>query len=82
LNKSWFWDLGDFVGSISDPQERLMFESALDKVVVAKWSTPMFIDIPITSYSGISTYIPKPENLYLDNFYKTFDWNMDSRMIE
>ncbi len=81
MNKHWYWDLGNFMSEIATPTEYSQFNIALSKVVKAKWSTPSFLDIPITNYSGLSTYIQNPQNEYLDTFYKDFDWNSDSGMI-
>ncbi len=81
MNKSWFWDLGDLIAQISEPDEYEMFKTALDKVVIAKWNTPSFLDININSFSGISTYIQKPPNSFLDTFYKGFDWNIETGMV-
>lgn len=82
LDKHWFYDLSDLMESIAMPSEFTNFKSALDNAVIAKWSTDNFIDIKINSFSGISTYIQNPTNLYLDNFYKGYQWNRDSEMIK
>lgn len=82
LNKSWFWDLEEFVYNISSPSEFAEFSTALDKVVVKKLNTPYFLDIEIDNYSGVSTYIQNPKNKFLDTFYKGFDWNIDAGMID
>jgi hypothetical protein len=82
LNKSWFWDMEDLIYNISSPSEFSEFKSAMDKVVVKKFNTPYFLDIEIANYSGMSTYIPNPENKFLDTFYKGFDWNIDTEMID
>jgi len=82
LNKSWFWDLGHLIEKIATPAEYEAFNTALNKVIVAKWNTPFFIDLEIKKYSGVSTYIQNPENNFLDSFYKGFDWNVASEMIK
>jgi hypothetical protein len=82
LNKRWFWDLGNLIEEIATPTEYLTFRTALENVVVAKWTTEYFIDIKINKFSGISTYIQNPSNSFLDTFYKGFDWNFDSEMIK
>ncbi len=81
LNKRWFWDMGNLIELIATPSEYQAFNTALNKVIVAKWNTPFFIDLEIKRYSGISTYIQNPENSFLDMFYKGFDWNTASGMI-
>ncbi|PKO99996.1 MAG: hypothetical protein CVU13_00370 [Bacteroidetes bacterium HGW-Bacteroidetes-8] len=82
LNKSWFWDLGHLIEKIATPAEYATFTASLDRVIVAKWNTPNFIDLEIKKYSGVSTYIQNPENSFLDAFYKGFDWNVASEMIK
>jgi hypothetical protein len=82
LNKSWFWDLGHLIEKIATPAEYEAFNTALSKVIVAKWNTPYFIDLEIKRYSGVSTYIQNPVNNFLDSFYKGFDWNVASEMIK
>lgn len=82
LNKRWFWDLKDFIGLLASSAEFSKFQRALESVVVTKYSTPDFLDVPIISYSGISTYIPfQLGNSALDEYYKKLDWNIDSKMI-
>ncbi len=82
LNKSWFWDLGHLIEKIATPAEYATFTASLDRVIVAKWNTPHFIDLEIKKYSGVSTYIQNPENDFLDSFYRGFDWNVASEMIK
>lgn len=73
--------MGNLIELIATPSEYQAFNTALNKVIVAKWNTPFFIDLEIKRYSGISTYIQNPENSFLDMFYKGFDWNTASGMI-
>ncbi len=82
LNKRWFWDLGDLIKEIAEPAEYDSFNTALSRVVIAKWNTPRFIDLQIDRYSGISTYIQNPSNSFLDTFYKGFDWNVATEMVK
>ncbi|MFA5850379.1 MAG: clostripain-related cysteine peptidase [Bacteroidales bacterium] len=82
MDRHWFHDMGDFIESIATPAEYATFKVAFDEAVVAKWTTPYFIDIKIDSYSGVSTYIQNPANTYLDNFYKGYKWNIQTEMIK
>lgn len=82
MNKRWYWDLDNFMSVIATPAEYSQFSNALNKVVIAKWTTPSFLDIEINKFSGLSTYIQNPENSFLDTFYKDFDWNSQSEMIK
>jgi hypothetical protein len=81
-NKRWFWDLQDFVSKIATPSELLLFNQSLSKVVVNRWNTDLFIDIPIVNFSGISTYIPFTVNPFIDSFYKSLEWNRDVLLIK
>lgn len=81
-NKHWFYDLGDFINQLGTAEQAAAFTAALEQAVIYKATTPYFIDIPINRYSGVSTYIPNPTNETLDTFYKRFDWNTASGMIE
>lgn len=82
MNKHWFYDLGDFVESL-EPSATLMadFRSAMDRAVIFKENTERFISFEITDFSGLSTYIQKPEEPYLDEYYRGLDWNIATRMI-
>lgn len=81
LGKHWFYDISDFMKQVASGYQYNEFVSALNQVVVKKWSTEYFIDIKIESYSGMSIYIPVPSNPYLEGFYKGFSWNGASGMI-
>ncbi|MBR5856447.1 MAG: hypothetical protein IKY70_04165 [Bacteroidales bacterium] len=81
-NKHWFYDISDFIGQIAPKDEAEAFNKALDKAVIYKAATPYFIDIPINSFSGLSTYIPYFNETELDNYYKTLEWNKVCGMIE
>lgn len=82
LNKHWFYDIDDFAKQLATPDEYLQFSQALNRVVTHKWYTSNFLDIEIKKYSGLSTYIPKPANQFLDNFYKTLAWNQSAGMVQ
>jgi len=82
LNKHWFYDIDDFVKQLATPDEYLQFSQALNRVVTHKWYTSNFLDIEIKKYSGLSTYIPKPADQFLDNFYKTLAWNQSVGMVQ
>lgn len=79
--KYWFYDLDDFIANIGTPQQASAFSQALSKAVIYKAATSYFLDIPITRYSGISTYIPNPSNEELEEFYMNLEWNKACGMI-
>lgn len=80
-NKYWFYDLNDFISNIGTAEQVSAFSQALSNAVVYKAATPYFIDIPITKYSGISTYVPNPFNEELATFYMNLEWNKACEMI-
>ncbi len=81
-NKHWFYDLGDFIEEISTPEQYARFNEAMKRAVTYKAATPYFIDIPINSFSGLSTYIPYFNESELDRYYKTLEWNSACSMIQ
>lgn len=46
----------------------------LDSVVLVEYHTKNFIDLPISSCCGLSTYIPQGNNLITDSLYMMTDW--------
>ena len=80
--QGWFWDLGDFVERLTTAEEYATFEAALNKVVVSKYTTERFIDIPIVKYSGLSVYIPTDNDTYIESRYKELDWNRDTGLVQ
>ncbi len=80
--KHWFYDFNHFMKRIASEEQYLQFAEALDKAVLYKASTPYFFDITISDFSGLSTYIPIPQNSTLSTHYKTFKWNQDTGFIE
>lgn len=82
-SKAWFYDLTHFMEKISSDQNLYdSFCAAMNEAVVAKYSTDYFITISIENYSGLSTYIPKPDNPYLNSYYKGFAWNQEVGMVQ
>ncbi len=83
----WYYDLEDFMKNISSSEDYRTFEYALDEAVIYKEATPYFLyktstGFEIKTFSGLSTYIPNPENATLDSFYKSLSWNNAVRMIQ
>lgn len=79
--KHWYYDLDDFVGRLADSNQYRTFTSALQKAVIFKDTTEEFIGLPITHYSGLSIYIPRPEYTVLNNYYKTLAWNKATGLV-
>lgn len=81
FDKDYFFDLEHFVSKIATPLQLISFREALSDVVIAKWNTPEVLDIPMENYSGISVYIPQPNGGELEQFYKGFSWNTDTKLV-
>lgn len=88
MNRHWFYDLENYAKDLSEILERedlyLRIKADLSKVVLYKDATDYFISIKIDpeKYSGVSTFIPNPQNSYLEEYYKKFEWNRACGMIE
>lgn len=85
-NRHWFYDLDDFMSRIANETLYRTFDEVMRRLVVCKYATEDYrvgYDvIHITNYSGLSTYVPNPENDYLAEYYKTLAWNKAVRMVE
>lgn len=81
-NKHWFYDLEDYMKAL-EPSSSLLdgFRQAMREAVVYKAATETFLSIQITDFSGLSSYIQNPEEPYLDDYYRTLDWNKATQMI-
>ena len=87
-NRPWFYDLEDYVRQLDPPGEMLAgFTNALEQAVVYRISTDNFVIgntnyFPIKTFSGLSTYVPNPENSVLNKYYRTLAWNEAVMMVE
>jgi len=81
MGKHWFYDLDDYVSQIC-PDDALYsnFTAAMGRAVIYMNATPSFMPgyggFRITHYSGLSSYVPRPANGYLDSYYKKLDWGV------
>jgi hypothetical protein len=83
-NYHWFYDLESIITAAgASPEELDELKNALDRCLVYKASTPEFMmDFPINTYSGLSMYLPCHGSAELDKFYKTLQWNKDTKLVE
>lgn len=86
LNRHYFYDLGDFVSRLASSDEYEDFEKAMDRAVLCTYATPNYyignsLQFEIKTNSGLSTYIPNPENDYLDDYYQTLKWNQRVELV-
>ncbi len=81
-NKHWFYDIGDFMDKLAG-DDAAAFKEALEKAVVAKYTTGRMLDLTIdpARFSGISTYINNPANDELDAYYQGLEWDKAVNMI-
>lgn len=78
----WYFDLDDFIDDIASPEEYAVFSEALSKAVIFKSTTPSFLSITISHFSGLSIYIPRSKNTVLNTFYKQLSWNKATGLVE
>ena len=82
-SSKYFYDLKDLVDAIADPSLSAEFAAALERAVPYKASTPYFIELPIRSFCGVSTYVPgNPADTKLADYYKQYKWNQATGMIK
>ncbi|MCI1640252.1 MAG: clostripain-related cysteine peptidase [Bacteroidales bacterium] len=84
FDKHWFYDLKDIASKAGASQKELDdLQNALDYCILYKNATPSFIDsFDITSYSGLSMYLPCNGSSVLDNYYKLLAWNKTVNLVE
>ena len=79
----WFYDLRDIAANAgTDEDELAQLDAALEGCVIYKAATPSFLSIPITRYSGLSSYLPGNGSDYLDRCYRSLDWNDASGLVQ
>lgn len=79
-NYHWFYDLKDiFSHAGCSADELAVLDNALEECIIYKNTTPMFLEIEISEYSGLSMYLPADKgvygNAYLEDYYKDLAWN-------
>lgn len=79
--EQYCFDLADFVNTVLPDADKNIFTDQLNKAVVYKAHTPMFLsEYEIKTYCGLSCYIPHPLREDLNMYYKTLQWCKDSDM--
>ena len=82
-SSKYFYDLKDLVDAIADASLSAEFAAALERAVPYKAATPYFIELPIRSFCGVSTYVPgNPADTKLADYYKQYKWNQATGMIK
>lgn len=82
-DKHWFFDLESILVNAGISHEELVrLHDALDYCVVYKAHTPEFMnEFSINTFSGFSMYLPNKGSEYLDNFYRSLEWNKDTGLV-
>ena len=82
-SSKYFYDLKDLIDAIADASLSAEFAAALERAVLYKAATPYFIELPIRSFCGVSTYVPgNPADTKLADYYKQYKWNQATGMIK
>ena len=82
-DKHWFYDLESILINAGINSEELAgLHEVLNECVVYKAHTPEFMsEFSINIFSGFSMYLPNKGSRYLDSFYKTLKWNLDTGLV-
>ena len=86
-NRHWFYDLEDIlVESGISNEEKRQLETALDECIIYKAATEYFMrgqsGFKIDTFSGFSMYLPCNGSAYLDDFYRTLEWNKATKLVD
>lgn len=79
--RAFFYDFGSMIEHLASAEEHREFMNSLNGLVIFKATTPKFLEINIKTYSGIATYIPRPEYVNLNTYYKTLAWNKATSLV-
>ena len=83
--QQWFYDFGDIIEKCGLTEEdKQIFNESLSAAVTYKAATPWFLsDFAIRKHSGMSMYLPFTQKRdYLNNFYKTLEWNQAVGLVQ
>lgn len=80
----WFYDLESILvnAGINDSELQELHD-ALDECIVYKGATPNFMnEFAISTFSGLSMYLPSHGHTELDKFYRTLKWNEATGLVK
>ena len=80
----WYYDLEDIAIHAGASESQLSrLRNALDDCVLYKQATEWLLGTTrINHHSGLSMYLPFRDRAYLNDFYKTLDWNIATGSVE
>ncbi len=86
-NHDYFFDLKDiFIKAGASAAETDELQAALDACIIYKAATKEFMlsqnGFKIGTYSGLSMYLPSNQKPYLNDHYRTLDWNIVSGLVK
>ena len=85
--EDFFDDFEDILvqAGISD-SDKVQFESVLNSCIMYKAATEWFLQgsggFKIDTFSGLSMYLPCNGSAYLNNFYRTLEWNKVTELVD
>lgn len=78
----WHYDLYDILDKAGATEDELReLRLAIDESLIYKAATPKFFNLKLDVVSGYSMYLPAAGSQYLDNFYRTLDWNKATGLV-
>lgn len=82
-NLGWFYDMRDIIRKSGATQEQLTdFDNSLKQCIIYRSATSRFLELKINTHCGMSMYLPYPTRTYLNNFYKTLEWNKATGLVQ
>lgn len=80
----WFYDLESIlVNTGINDSELQKLHDALDECIIYKGATPNFMnEFAISTFSGLSMYLPSHGHAELGKFYQTLKWNKATRLVK
>ena len=85
--KHWFFDFEDILVQAGiDAGERAELTSALNGCILYKAATEEFLKsfggFTISTFSGLSMYLPSSGSAFLDSYYKDLAWNKATGLVD
>lgn len=81
----WFFDLESIAMNCGASEDQLTrLQNALKECIRYKAATKSFFnsEIKIEHHCGLSMYLPYKDRTYLNNYYKTLEWNKATGLVQ
>lgn len=81
----WFFDLESIIINSGASKEQLAkVKDALDQCIIYEAATETFFvtEIRLNHHCGLSMYLPYKNRTYLNNFYKSLEWNKATGLVK